>query len=535
MDAVIGIDIGTYSSKGVVCRADGAVLAEARMEHGVSIPKAGQLEHDADEVWWHDFVSVSRRLMASIPEDTKIAAVGLSAIGPCLLPVDEVGRPLRPAILYGADVRASEQAARLEREHAAGITRLSGARLTSQAVGPKILWLRENEPDVFARAARFMTSTGYVVFRLTGAYGIDHHNASYFAPFYDIRKMRWDVRFADGDVRIETLPDLCWTNDVVGFVTADAASQTGIPAGTPVTGGTTDGAAEAVGAGVLQPGDLMISYGSTSALVIVADQYRPVPGLWMTRGAGPDEFVLTAALSTSGSITSWFREQFARELPQNSFSDTSEAYAELCREAEASPPGARGLLLLPYFSGERSPFNDPLARGVISGLSLSHDRGDLYRAILEATAFGIRHNLERMEECGTTPRRTIAVGGGTASRLWLQIVSDVTGLSQEIPDRLMGAAYGDAYLAATAVGLRDRHAKGCQPWVQTIDRIEPDRRNRDLYARRYKLYRGLFKATRPIVHELAREESENGCSRTYEDAPERPTANEGLRQPTREH
>jgi xylulokinase len=512
IDAVIGIDIGTYSSKGVVCRVDGVVLAEARMEHGVSIPCAGQMEHDADKVWWHDFVSVSKRLMGSIPSKTKIAAVSVSAIGPCLLPVDGLGRPLRPAILYGADVRASEQAARLEREHAPGITRLSGTRLTSQAVGPKILWLRENEPEVFARTARFMTSTGYVVFRLTGAYGIDHHNASYFAPFYDIRKMRWDLRFAGGDIAIETLPELCWTSDVVGCVTAEAASQTGIPAGTPVTGGTTDGAAEAVGAGVLQPGDLMISYGSTSALVIVADRYCPVPGLWTTRGARPDEYVLTAALSTSGSITSWFRKQFAREFPQTSTEETSDVHAQLCREAEASPPGARGLLLLPYFSGERSPFNDPLARGVISGLSLSHDRGDVYRAILEATAFGIRHNLERMAESGTTPRRTIAVGGGTASRLWLQIVSDVTGLTQEVPDRLIGAAYGDAYLAAAAIGLPDQATSRNEPWVHTIDRIEPDLSQAGIYAGRYDLYRELFRATRPVVHALARGTLGDGLS-----------------------
>jgi xylulokinase len=380
---------------------------------------------------------------------------------------------------------------------------LSGARLTSQAVGPKILWLLENESDTFSRTARFLTATGYVVFRLTGEYTTDHHNASYFAPFYDIGRMRWDLRFAGDHVRRETLPELRWTRDVVGTVSADAAAATGIPYGTPVIGGTTDGAAEAVGAGVVAPGDLMLSYGSTSALVIVADRYRAVPGLWMTRGAGPGEFALTTALATSGSITSWFRAQFARELPQSTFSDTGIAHAQLSREAEKSPPGSRGLVVLPYFSGERSPFNDPLARGVIAGLNLSHERGDLYRAVLEATAFGIRHNLDAMAACGTTPRRVTAVGGGTASRLWVQIVSDVTGLAQEIPERLHGASYGDAFLAAAAIGLVDARPDEGHPWVRTIARVEPDERNRDLYARRYSLYRELFRATRPIVHELA--------------------------------
>ena len=513
-DAVVGIDIGTYSSKGVVCRPDGSILAEAGVDHGVSIPRAGQMEHDADAVWWRDVARLGRRLMETVPADTRIAAVGISAIGPCLLPVDHRGGPLRPAILYGADVRASEQTARLERDHAAGIRRLSGARLTSQAVGPKILWLLEHEPDVLSRTARFMTATGYVVFRLTGAYTTDHHNASYFAPFYDIRRGRWDLRFAGDGIRSETLPDLCWTNDVVGRVTPEAAAATGIPAGTPVIGGTTDGAAEAVGAGVIRPGDLMLSYGSTSALVFVADRYRAIPGMWMTRGAGPDDYVLTSALSTSGSITSWFRKQFARELPQATFADTGEAHAALSREAAMSPPGARGLLLLPYFSGERSPFNDPLARGVISGLSLSHERGDLYRAVLEGTAFGIRHNLEAMAACGTTVRHATAVGGGTASRLWVQIVSDVTGLAQDIPDRLIGASYGDAYLAASAVGLVGGTANGEHPWVRTVDRVEPNERNREVYDRRYVLYRELFRSTRPIVHELALDRPGNGSDAT---------------------
>lgn len=510
-DAVIGIDIGTYSSKGVLCWADGSIITTAEVEHDVSIPTAGHMEHDADEVWWRDVVRISRRLMEAAPTGARIAAVGVSAIGPCLLPVDGHGRPLRPAILYGVDVRASEQAARLEREHGAGIQRLSGARLTSQAVGPKILWLVEHEPEIVAKTVRFLTSTGYVVFRLTGEYSIDHHNASYFAPFYDILRMRWDLRYADEQIKVASLPELRWTSEVVGHVTPAAAAATGIPAGTPVIGGTTDGAAEAIGAGVVQAGDLMVSYGSTSALVLVADQYRPIPGLWMTRGAGPDEFVLTTALATSGSITSWFREAFAKELPQATFVDAGEAHACLSREAETSPPGARGLLMLPYFSGERSPFNDPLARGVIAGLSLSHTRGDLYRAVLEATAFGIRHNLEAMTGCGTEVRRATAVGGGTASRLWVQIVSDVTGLAQDIPDRLMGASYGDAFLAASAVGLVDRGARGGHPWVRTVNRIEPDERNRDVYARRYELYRELFRLTRPIVHELALGGPEDGA------------------------
>ncbi len=505
MDAVIGIDIGTYSSKGVACTPDGVLLAEARVEHGVSMPGPGRLEHDADAVWWHDFRALSRQLMENLPPGIKIAAVGLSAIGPCLLPVDRSGRPLRPAILYGADNRADDQLTRLEHGRRAAIARLSGTHMTSQAAGPKIMWLIENEPDVMSRTSRLMTAAGYLVLRLTGEYSTDHHNASYFAPFYDLRRARWDLRFADGLVRADLLPPLRWPSEVVGPVTRSAAAATGIPAGTPVLAGTTDGAAEAVGAGVIRSGDLMLSYGSTSALVLVLDGFQTARPLWVTRGSWPDEYVLTAALSTSGSITTWCREQFAREFPIGGALDAGAAYEQLSLEAEELTLGARGLLLLPYFSGERSPFNDAKARGVIAGLSLSHRRGDVYRAILEGTAFGIRHNLETMIDSGTVPRRTVAVGGGTASRLWLEIVSDVTGLVQEIPDRSTGAAYGDAYLAATAVGLLDEGSGDGHSWVRIVDRVEPDPRRSERYEPNYQLYRALYTNTKKVVHALATE------------------------------
>jgi xylulokinase len=504
MDAVIGIDIGTYSSKGVVCGADGSVLAEARVEHGVSIPGPGRMEHDADAVWWRDFVKISQQLVARLSPSVTIAAVGLSAIGPCLLPVDRAGQPLRPAILYGADIRATDQLVRLERGRKAAIARLSGNDMTSQAAGPKILWLIEQEPQIMRRTSKLLTAAGYLVLRLTGEYSTDHHNASYFAPFYDLRQARWDLRFADGAVPPELLPPLRWPSEVVGRVTKDAAAATGIPSGTPVLAGTTDGAAEAIGAGVIRPGDLMLSYGSTSALVLVLDRLQTAKPLWATRGSWPDEYVLAAALSTSGSITTWCREQFAREFPLDGPGDAGTAYERLSREAEASTLGARGLLLLPYFSGERSPFNDPDARGVIAGLSLSHRRGDVYRAILEGTAFGIRHNLEAMVASGTVPRRTVAVGGGTASRLWLQIVSDVTGLVQELPDRAIGAAYGDAYLAASTVGLLDGGAPS-RSWIRILDRIEPDAQRQQRYEHRYGLYRTLYSSTRRVVHALAQE------------------------------
>lgn len=509
-DLLMGVDIGTYSSKGVICRPDGSVRAEARVEHALSVPRPGYAEHDADAVWWHDFTVISKELTSALPRGDRVAAVAASACGPCLLPVDRSGRPLRPGILYGIDARAGSQIAELEaRCGVPAILGLSGTRLTSQSVGPKILWLREHEPDVFASTARFLTATSYIVYRLTGEFTVDHHHASYFAPFFDLRRGQWDLRFAEGLLTPSVLPEIRWSDDTVGHVTPGAAAETGLLAGTPVIAGTTDGLAEAISVGIIRPGTLMVMYGSTLGLMTLLERLHRAPNLWLSEGAFAGDYVLAGGLSTAGAITTWFRKELARELPQDSSAEIGAAHSALGREAEQSPIGSRGLLMLPYFSGERSPFNDPQARGVVVGLTLRHSRGDVYRSVLEATALGVRHNLEEMRRSGAVVSRVHAVGGGTASRLWPQIVSDVTGLTQEIPARTTGASYGDAFLAGLSVGLVSERASLLRDWVQIVDRVEPDEGRTARYDDLYRLYRRLYRTTRSVIHDLDRDAHED--------------------------
>lgn len=502
-DILIGVDIGTNSSKGVACDVTGAVLATARAEHSVSVPHPGWLEHDADAVWWRDFCLITRQLMAALPSGSRVAAVSPSACGPCLLPLDRAGKPLRPGILYRVDSRASEQIkALVERYGQRAIRRLGASRLTSQSVGPKILWVRDNEPDVYARTAHYLTATGYVVFKLTGEYVVDHHNSSYFAPFVDIRHGRWDLRFADGAVTEDQLPDIRWSNEIVGTVSERASDESGLPVGTPVTAGSTDGLLEGVAAGVIERGTLMVNYASVMNLMAMTDRVAASEHVWLTEGLSPGDYILAGGLATGGSITSWFRKQFARELPQSTTDDVALAHEVLTAEAEEAPVGSHGLLMLPYFSGEDTPFYDPHARGVIAGLSLATTRGDMYRAILESTAFGIRHNLAEMRHAGVEVDRARAIGGGTHSRLWPQIVSDVTGLAQELPARTAGAAYGSAFLAGMAVGLVGK-ADFERDWIKIAGRIEPNLNTSDRYDGLYSAYRRLYTSSRRVVHELA--------------------------------
>ena len=499
-ELLLGIDIGTYSSKGVLCRPDGQVVAEARRDHGVSLPRPGYVEQDADAVWWADFASIAQELTSRVPAGDRVAAVAASAIGPCLLAVDARGKPLGPGILYGVDVRATEQIEELETLYGRdALFELGGMRLTSQAIGPKLLWLREHEPEIWQRAARFHTASSYLVLRLTGRHVIDRHTASHFNPLFDFARFEWDDRFGKEIGPIERLPELAWSDDVVGVVTSEAEAATGIPAGTPVACGTVDALAEAVSVGVVRPGDLMLMYGSTAFLVLVTSGPRTHPDLWATAGAFRGQHALAAGMSTTGSATTWFRDQLAADVRTR-----SSGYAELIEEAERSPTGANGLLFLPYLSGVRTPLHDPDARGVIAGVSRAHTRGDLFRALLEGTGFGIRQIVETMRSSGAAIGRVVAVGGGAASRTWLEIVSSAAGVSQLVPERTVGASYGDAFIAGLATGTIASLDVLERDWVRVTDRVDPNPALAEAYEELYPLFRQLYRDSRETVHALAR-------------------------------
>ena len=484
---LLGIDIGTSSSKGVLVDDDGRVLASAVRPHCVSLPQAGWAEHDPDTVWWRDFCSISRSLVG----ETHLSpgCVAVSGIGPCLLPGDADGAALRPAILYGVDTRATAEIAELaERYGSSRILDRCGSVLSSQAVGPKLLWLRGNEPDVWARTRKLFTAQSHVVYRLTGAYVIDHHSASQCTPLYDVHARDWIENWVGDLCDGVELPELVWPSDVVGTVTSDAAEETGLSAGTPVIAGTIDAWAEAFSIGVERPGDLMLMYGTTMFLVLVVDTVRPDELLWTTAGTFPGTTTVAAGMSTSGALTSWLRELTGRP-----------PHESLLEEAALAGPGAGGLIVLPYFAGERTPLYDPAARGCVFGLTLRHGRGHLYRAALEATAFGVRHILETIAEAGHPVERASIAGGGTRGRLWPAIVSDVTGRPQEVPKQLIGACYGDAALAFIAL-------HGHSPigdWNPVSEVIEPDPSTRELYDALYSLYRELYPETREQIHALA--------------------------------
>jgi xylulokinase len=402
---------------------------------------------------------------------------------------DEDDRPTRPTILYGIDMRATAEIAELtERFGAAAILARAGKALSTQAVGPKALWVRRHEPEVWRRSTRWYNSSSYIVRRLTGEYVLDRHTASQCDPCYDLVARRWYEPWAAQVMGHLPLPRLVWPSDVAGTVTPQAAAVTGLPVGTPVCAGTVDAWAEAFSAGVRKPGDLMLMYGSTLLILHVLKDLVTHPQLWATSGVDPGSYTLAAGMATAGTLLHWISD-LTGEVP----------FATLVAEAARVPAGSDGLLLLPYFAGERSPIFDPRARGVVAGLTLRHTRAHLFRAAYEGIAFGIRQILELLHADGTRVRRLVAVGGGTQGDLWPQIVSDVTGRVQSVPSQTIGASYGSALLAAIGTGL----VAPDTDWAREHHEVLPDPRAAETYEDLYADFTELYPATRPVVHRLA--------------------------------
>ncbi|HBT39327.1 MAG: Carbohydrate kinase FGGY [Thermotoga sp. 50_1627] len=504
---VLGVDIGTYSSKGVLVALDGTIKASYTVNHGVEFPKPGFAEQDANKVWWHDFVSIVKALIdkGSI-NPCEILAVGVSGIGPCVLPIDSEGKPLRPGILYGIDTRATEEIEYLEEKIGSDkILEITGrSKLSSQAAGPKILWIKRHEPDVFQRARWFLTSQSYIVFRLTNRAVIDVYSAAGYAPLFDIFKRQWVQEIANEILRIECLPDVFWSYEIVGCVTKEAAFETGLLEGTPVVAGTTDAAAEAISVGMSGVGDMMLMVGSSTFFVVRTPELMRSQNFWVSNFVEPNFFTVLGGTSTAGSLTKWFRDQFGELEIEKEKTQGKDAYESLAELAEKSPVGSKGLVVLPYFAGERTPIHDPASKGIIFGLTLAHTKGDIYRSVLEGVSYSIRHNLQEMSKEGVVPQRILLAGGVLKNPLWVKLIADITGFEMNIPNQQIGASFGDAFLAA--MGIKEfESVQEIERWVNVRSRVQPDASWKRIYDIKYQLYLELYKRTKDlmeIIHSL---------------------------------
>ena len=494
----IGIDVGTGGTRALLVDAAGAVRGAAIHEHvPFASPQPGWAEQDPAD-WWQAATQAIRKLLAeteTAPEE--IAAVGLSGQMHGAVLLDAQDRVLRPALIW-CDQRTAAEAAWLT--ETLGTERLialtSNPALTNFTL-TKLLWVRTHEPEIWRQFRSFLLPKDYVRLRLTGERAMDVADAS-GTLLLDVAHRRWSSEMlAAVEMPASIVPRLYECQEIAGAVTTEAAAATGLRAGTPVVAGAGDQAAGALGMGIVRPGDVSATIGTSGVVFAATDQpfldprgrlhtfCHVVPGRWHVMGV----------TQAAGLSLRWFRDTFADVADP-------EIYARLGEAAAVVPAGADGLLWAPYLMGERTPHLDPEARGALAGLTAAHRRAAIIRAIMEGVAFSLKDTLTIFAEIGV-PAGAIRLGGGGArSPLWRQIQADVYGQPVEMVAAEEGAAYGAALLAGVGAGAWPSADRACDAVVQVANRISPNRDDSAKLQEIYALYRKLYPALQPVFHGL---------------------------------
>jgi xylulokinase len=475
MTAVAGLDVGTTGVKAVAISPDGSVLATAERSYPLSTPNPGWSEQDPED-WWR----AAESAIAEIAAGRELAGVGLSGQMHGLVALDADERVIRPAILWNDQRTAAECD---EIEDLLGLARLielTGNRALPGFTAPKLLWLRRHEPDAYSRIHHVLLPKDYVRLRLTGEHAIDVADAS-GTLLLDVAGRRWSDEVLDAlEIPSSWLPPVLESPAVSGTT----------PAGIPVAAGAGDCAAAGLGVGVDRPGPVSIVLGTSGVVFAALPAYRPdeqarahvfchaVPGAWHAMGV---------MLSAAGSLQ-WLHDTIAPDVP----------FEALIAEADAWPPGAEGLVFLPYLQGERTPHADPNARGAFTGLQLRHDRGALVRAVLEGVAFGLRDSLDILRSLGIEVSSARASGGGARSELWLRICASVLDVPIERTVAEEGSAFGAALLGGVAGGVFADVHEAVAATVHTKDVVEPDPESARVYGEQHQRYRALYPALRDL-------------------------------------
>ncbi|MQT15268.1 FGGY-family carbohydrate kinase [Segnochrobactrum spirostomi] len=492
MTCVLGLDIGTTSTIGILIRLPDQVLGLASRPVTLSSPHAGWAEEDPAE-WWANVGAICRELLATTGiAPSEIAAVGVTGMLPAVVLLGRDGRVLRPSIQQ-SDGRCGREVAELraERDEAAFIAK-AGNGINQQLVTAKLRWIERHEPDVFSRIATVFGSYDYVNWRLTGERAVEQ-NWALEAGFVDVVKgVIDDDLVALAHIPRAVVPRKVASHEVLGRVQAAAAAETGLAEGTLVVGGAADMIASALGAGIVSAGDVLLKFGGAVDILTATDQVRPDPRLYLDYHLVPGLFMPNGCMSTGGSVLNWFVRTLAGGEAAAAAAAGISLHQRLDRLAAAKPAGAEGLTILPYFLGEKTPIHDPAARGVFDGLDLSHDIGHLWRALLESYAYAIRHHVEVLKDMGHKAERFVVSDGGSASRVWMQIVADV--LEQPV-QRLTGhpgSCLGAAWTAAIGAGLTNDWS-GVSRFVEFGDRLEPEPATAATYRKGYDRFRDLYR------------------------------------------
>ena len=500
MSCLLGIDVSTTGAKAILVSEDGGVLASATTEYPLSTPFPLWSEQNPSD-WWQGTRNSIRSVLANAHiHSSQIIGVGLTGQMHGLVCLDQAGQVLRPAILWN-DQRTAEQCEQMTAK--VGLQRLlaiTGNPALTGFTAPKILWVRQHEPEIYARIAHILLPKDYIRYCLTGEFAIDCAEAS-GTSLLDLHSRNWsDEVLSALDIPRRWLPTVYEGSAVTGKISPAAAELTGLAAGTIVIGGGGDQAAQSVGVGAVVPGIVALTLGTSG--VVFAPTHQPfieAEGRLhaMCHSAPPSSgagwHLMGVMLSAAGSLR-WFRDTFTPGM----------GYDELLAPAGKITPGCEGLIFLPYLTGERTPYPDPLARGALVGLTIRHGHAHMARAVLEGVAFGLRDSMELVKGSGLGAIHQVRLsGGGAKSALWRQILADVMNCELVTVNVTDGASYGAALLAGVGAGLWSSVPEACKATVKVANPTYPQSACVDAYQKVYPIYRALYPALKPAFQSLA--------------------------------
>ena len=491
---ILTVDVGTSSTKTAVWNTHGTLLAEATSAYSLHRPDPLWAEIEAD-VWWQAVGATIQQVMAQAGlEPDEVVGIGIDGVGWTLIPVDREANPLAPAMIW-LDRRAEEETAWLNGlPEAPQLVNLAANPIDAAYITPKLVWLRKHQPHTFEAAYKFLAATGFIVARFTGEFTCDYTQA-YGYHFFDIANECWDAAAAAViGMPLEKMPRLCPTTEVVGTVTAKAAAKTGLRAGIPVIAGCLDAAVGALGAGVTRPGQTNEQGGQAGGVGISLDRVVVEPRLIFSHHVLPRQYLLAAGTVGGGSL-GWFRDQLGQMETAVSPLIQQNPFQLFSLQANQSPPGANGLIFLPYMAGERTPLWSSVARGVFFGLSYSSNRADILRAIMEGCAFAVYDNLQIAEEHGIIVHEYLGSGGAAQSAVWCQIKADVYGRPFVVAQRADGGEGGHSLglfaLTAQAVGLIGDVGECVNSLLPKRRLYEPSPQNHTHYQELFQVYRSV--------------------------------------------
>lgn len=487
---LLGIDIGTSACKVAVFEKNGNVLAQSNQPYQLYYPHPGWVEQDADE-WWSAICDGIRDVLDQsgiAPAD--IAGVGIDGQSWSAIPVDRAGNALARTPIW-MDTRARDICERVKSE--VGFERIfevAGNDFLPSYTTPKMLWFKENAPDVFQKTDKFLQSNSYIAMKLTGVMSMD------VSQGYGVHFFKMDDRTVDAGLAKELglsadlIPQLYGCHDVIGGVTAEAAKLTGLTEGTPVVAGGLDAACGTLGAGVYLPGQTQEQGGQAGGMSICVDHALAHPKLILGAHVVPGMWLLQGGTVGGGGTLRWFRQEFGAD----------QSFDELTALAEPIPAGSEGVIFLPYMAGERSPIWNPDAKGVYYGLGFDKTKGHLVRATLEGVAYSLEHNLRVAAETGANVGELTAMGGASNSRLWTQIKADVTGKTIKVPTSDTATTLGAAILAGVGVGVYGGFEEAVKETIVITRVQEPDMEAHEQYQKYMQMYLDLSEALTPIYN-----------------------------------